>query len=91
MKPTERRISYECGRYVLAATNEQAIFPLHAGDTIELFDRGCFRPVRLLRGEYQGWYYKASDGHRARLALCMRVRAVNGASLCASNTQASSC
>jgi hypothetical protein len=44
------------------------------GEVVELRLGGQWVPVRLACGGYRGWYYVMPDGHRGRLAVCMRVR-----------------
>jgi hypothetical protein len=83
------RIGHVGDAYVLLTPQGQQVRILAVGDAIEVQRGAVWCRVRVESGGYKGWYYVAADGHRARFALCMRVRLVESQQAASSVTNLS--
>jgi len=74
MESNERTISWVNDGYVLLDRQRRRYRRLRVGQVVEVWTGDAWQRVTVRSGGYRGRYIETAEGHRERLALCMRVR-----------------
>jgi len=74
MESNERTISWVNDGYVLLDRQRRRYRRLRVGQVVEVWTGDAWQRVMVRSGGYRGRYIETAEGHRERLALCMRVR-----------------
>ena len=72
----ERVISWYQEQYVLLDRSRRWYRRLRVGQVVEMWTGERWQWMTVKSGGYRGRYMETAEGHRERLALCMRVRLV---------------
>ena len=69
-------VSHVKGWLVLVIPSQERRCALRVGQVLEVWMGDAWQLVTFRSGGYRGRYIETAEGHRERLALCMRARLV---------------